>query len=224
MIWGDQKIINSHRPGSDIGAFLVCRQWILSVVFLLLAICLNVDNIVGQEDVSKNNIILRQRIVDGDTLPHINLEEVAVVPPYRFKNKRQVKRYSRLVRNVKVTLPYARKAAAQLQKLNNELATIDGEKARKAFLKEAEKELFDEFEKPLRKLTFSQGRMLIKLIDRETGDTSYNLIKEYKGGFTAFFWQSVARVFGSNLKSEYDQAGDDRMIEHIIILIDNGML
>ena len=224
MTTGANKILKYNRPGKTIGLFLVCKQLFLPHVFLLFVMLLTVVCASGQEEVSKKNIIVRQRIVDGDTLPHVNIEEVVVVPPYRFKNKRQVKRYSRLVRNVKVTLPYARKAAAQLQKLNDELATIEGEKARKAFLKEAEKELFDEFEKPLRKLTFSQGRMLIKLIDRETGDTSYALIKEYKGGFTAFFWQSVARVFGSNLKSEYDQAGDDRMIEHIIILIDNGML
>jgi pyruvate dehydrogenase complex dehydrogenase (E1) component len=76
----------------------------------------------------------------------------------------------------------------------------------------------------LRKLTFSQGRLLIKLIDRETGDTSYKLIKELKGGFSAFMWQSVARIFGSNLKSEYEMEGDDAMIERIIIMIDNGML
>lgn len=224
MTTGNFKIIISNSSGVATGLFPDCRQCILLKVFLLLVMFLVVDNIACQEVVSRENIIVRQRIVDGDTLPHINLKEVAVVPPYRFKNKRQVKRYSRLVRNVKVTLPYARMAASKLQQINDELATIEGEQARKKFLKESEKELFNEFEKPLSKLTFSQGRMLIKLIDRETGDTSYALIKEYKGGFTAFFWQSVARMFGSNLKSEYDEAGDDRMIEHIIILIDNGML
>jgi len=224
MIVGANGIIRLKRPDGLYLVFRLCQPRLLSCLVVLFLMLLTVVHTSGQEPVIKDNIILKQRIVKGDTLPHINLKEVAVVPPYRFKNKRQVKRYSRLVRNVKVTLPYARRAAAQLQKLNDELATIDGEKARKEFLKEAEKELFDEFEKPLRKLTFSQGRMLIKLIDRETGDTSYNLIKEYKGGFSAFFWQSVARVFGSNLKSEYDESGDDRMIEHIIILIDNGML
>ncbi len=84
--------------------------------------------------------------------------------------------------------------------------------------------MIGQFENPLRKLTFSQGRMIIKLIDRETGNTSYDLIKDYKGGFSAFFWQSVARVFGSNLKDEYDGDREDKMIEHIIIMIDNGIL
>jgi len=224
MTTGHLKILNWHWQGITNNVFFVAGSWPVTKLFLLVGLVLLGLRASGQDPVSKDNIILRQRIVNGDTLPHINLEEVAVVPPYRFKSKRQVKRYSKLVRNVKVTLPYARMAAAKLQRINDELATIEGEKARKKFLKEAEKELFDEFEKPLSKLTFSQGRMLIKLIDRETGDTSYALIKEYKGGFTAFFWQSVARMFGSNLKSEYDEAGDDRMIEHIIILIDNGML
>jgi hypothetical protein len=76
----------------------------------------------------------------------------------------------------------------------------------------------------LRKLTFTQGRILIKLIDRETGHTTYEIVKELKGSLSAFFWQSVARIFGSNLKMEYDAKGDDRMIEDIVIRIENGML
>jgi hypothetical protein len=145
-------------------------------------------------------------------------------PPYKFKNKRQRQRYSKLVRNIKITLPYARKAGKTINEINSELAYISKEKERKAYLKRREKELFEEFETPLKKLTFSQGKLLIKLINRETGDTTYQLIKEYKGGVTAFFWQGIARLFGSNLKSEFDKDGDDRMIEHIIMLIDNGMI
>ena len=84
--------------------------------------------------------------------------------------------------------------------------------------------MFAEFEQPLRRLSFTQGRLLIKLIDRETGDTSYNLIREYKGGVSAFFWQGIARLFGANLKDEYDAETNDKMIEHIISLIDMGVL
>ncbi|TAJ14183.1 DUF4294 domain-containing protein [Marinilabiliaceae bacterium JC017] len=169
-------------------------------------------------------IYLEQKVIGTDTMPHINLHEIKIVTPWRFKNKRQHIRYSKLLRNIRITLPYARMASQKLNAINQHLSTMETEKERKAYLKKAEKELFKEFEKPLRKLTFSQGRLLIQLIDRETGDTSYNLIKEYKGGFSAFFWQSIARLFGSNLKSEYDAEGDDKMIEHIIIMIDNGML
>ena len=133
--------------------------------------------------------------------------------------EQQKKKYSRLVRNIKKTLPYARSASQKLKEINTQLEKLQTEKERKAYMKKAEKDLFDEFEEPLKNLTFSQGRLLIRLIDRETGDTTFNLIKEYKGGFSAFFWQSVAIMFGSNLKSEYDLEGDDKMIEYIIVLI-----
>jgi hypothetical protein len=115
-------------------------------------------------------------------------------------------------------------AARKLHEIDAHLGTLKTEKEKKAYLKKAEKELFAEFEQPIRHLTVSQGLLLIRLIDRETGDTSYNLIKEYKSGFAAFFWQSVARLFGSNLKADYDPEGEEKMIEHIIILLDNGML
>lgn len=179
---------------------------------------------VSQELADSINLILEHRIVENDTIPHVNLDEVPVIPTYKFKSRRQKRRYGKLVRNVKIVLPYARSAAQKINEINAQLATIENEKERKQFLNDAEKELFDEFEKPLRKLTFSQGRLLIKLINRETGDTTYELIKEYKGGVSAFFWQGVARLFGSNLKSEYDVDGDDLMIEHIITLIDNGII
>ena len=180
----------------------------------------------AQEDtihINKYNY-LKSRVIEGDTLPHVYIGEVTVSPPWKFKSKRQHKRYSRLVVNVKKTLPYARLAKYRLDVIAHVIDTLPNEKAKKQYLKKAEKDLFEEFEKPLRKLTFSQGRMLIKLIDRETGDTSYDLIKDLKGGFSAFMWQSVARIFGSNLKSEFDSDGDDAMIEHIVIMIDNGML
>lgn len=200
------------------------RYMVLAALLLVLAASGSAQNVLTEEMAGKEVHLLESNVVQGDTIPHIVLREVKVVPDWKFRNKRERRTYNRFVRNIKIALPYARTAAHKLNSINAELAQIELENERKEFLKEAEKELFNEFEKPLRKLTFSQGRMLIKLIDRETGDTSYNLIKEYKGGFSAFFWQSVARLFGSNLKDEYDGEREDRMIEHIIIMIDNGML
>ncbi len=167
---------------------------------------------------------LKPEILNGDTLPHVLLNEVTVLKPWDFKNKREFNRYHRLVRNIKVTLPYARLAAEKLAAINKEMVAIEGNKRRRQYLRDAESELFEEFEAPLRKLTFSQGKLLIRLIDRETGDNSYNLIKEYKGGVPAFFWQGIARIFGANLKDEYNAEEDDKMIEHIIRLIDAGAL
>ena len=167
---------------------------------------------------------LKSEILDGDTLPHVLLDEVTVLKPWEFKDRREYQRYNRMVRNIKVTLPYARLAAEKLAVINEELASIEGNKKRRQYLREAENQLFSEFEAPLRKLTFSQGKLLIRLIDRETGDSSYNLIKEYKGGVPAFFWQGIARIFGANLKDEYNAEEEDKMIEHIIRLIDAGSL
>lgn len=169
-------------------------------------------------------VIIRGRIIDGDTLPHIDLREVLIMPQWKFVNQKQYIRYSKLVRNIKITLPYARLASAKLAEINKELEKIDGDRARKRYLKVAEKKLFDEFEAPLRKLSFSQGRLLIRLIDRETGETSFELIRQYKGKISAFFWQGVARIFGANLKDEYDPDTDDKMVEYIIMKIDNGQL
>jgi hypothetical protein len=203
----------------------VLRQIILGGLIVVFSVSGLVAQNVKKANMAGQEVYMLESKVEGtDTIPHIMLSEVKIVPEWRFRSKRERRVYNRLVKNIKVTLPYARVAARKLEVINAELAHIEGDKARKEYLKEAEKRLFNEFEQPLRKLTFSQGRMLIKLIDRETGETSYNLIKEYKGGFSAFFWQSVARLFGSNLKEEYDADREDRMIEHIIILIDNGML
>lgn len=198
--------------------------YILFGLILLPLFSLSGQNVKTEDMDGKEVFLLGREVVKGDTLPHVLLGEVKIVPDWDFRNKREKRYYKKLVRNIKVALPYARLAAHKLEKINAKLARIEGEDERKAYLKEAEKELFNEFEQPLRKLTFSQGRILIKLIDRETGDTSYNLIKEYKGGFSAFFWQSVARLFGSNLKKEFDEDRKDRMIEHIIVQIDNGVL
>jgi hypothetical protein len=115
-------------------------------------------------------------------------------------------------------------AKEKLIELDEELSQIKGKKARKKFIDDVEDELREEFEDELKGLTISQGRILIKLIDRETGDTSYELVKEMKGSFSAVFWQAIARLFGSNLKSEFDPEGEDRLINEIVLLIESGQL
>ncbi len=201
----------------------------LHLYFFLVAffICWGINLHPQVKDQGESNDqfkILKGKVIGGDTLPHVMLKEVVVIPSWKFASQREYVRYSRLVHNIKVTLPYARIASGKLLEINNQLAGIKGDKARKKFLNEAEKKLFEEFESPLRKLTFSQGKLLIRLIDRETGNTSYELIRLYKGKVSAFFWQGIARIFGANLKDEYDPDRDDKMVEHIILLIDNGLL
>ncbi len=173
-------------------------------------------------EVRADVIVTRARVVDGDTLPHVRLPEVYTFAKRKWKSKKAELRYTRLVYNVRKTLPLARIAKVRITQIQDSLAHINDAKKRKAYIDEVEKQLFDEFEKPLRGLTVTQGRILIKLIDRETGDTSYELIKALKGRLSAFVWQGVARLFGSNLKSIYDGEGDDKTIERIIFLIDQG--
>jgi hypothetical protein len=163
-------------------------------------------------------------IIDGDTVIHVGLREIIIRPPFRFKSRKQYRRYSRLVRYVKKVYPYSRIVSEQLTEIHSHLDDYKTEKEKKEYLKQKENELKEQFEGKLRKLTYTQGRILVKLINRETGYTTYDIVKELKGSLNAFFWQSVARLFGNNLKMEYDPVGDDKMIEDIVIRIENGEL
>ncbi len=186
-----------------------------------IIILLSFLNISRAQD---NNILADLVIVDGDTLPQINLHEVMIISPYEFKSKRQKRQYTRLTRYVKKVYPYAKLANEKLKKLYSEIDSIDNKTVVKRHIKQIDKELRAEYGDELKKLTITQGRILIKLIDRETGSTSYELIKELRGGFSAFMWQSVARIFGENLKAEYDPKEEDKMIEHIVLMIENGQI
>lgn len=166
--------------------------------------------------------IVRGAVYEGDTIPWLGLPEVSIYGEKKFKNKKEAQKWDKLKRDVKRVYPYAILAAAKLKEYNRQMEKMPLESQRKAYMKKAEEQLRTEFEGELKKLTMSQGRILIKLIDRETGNTSYELVKDLRGSFQAFMWQSLARLFGSNLKSEYDAAGDDKMIEDIILLIEAG--
>ena len=166
--------------------------------------------------------MVEAKIEDGDTIIHVQLKSITIRPPFKFKSRKQKRRYSKLVRYVKKVYPYSIIVSEQMNEIHQHLEEYDTKKEKKQFIKEKEKELKKEFEGKLRKLTYSQGRILIKLIDRETGFTTYEIVKELKGSLNAFFWQSLARLFGSSLKLEYDPKGDDRMIEDIVIRIENG--
>lgn len=168
--------------------------------------------------------VTRAVVRENDTIPIVSLPEVRVYHRADFEYLYLKRRYRRLIRNVKKAYPYAMIAGKELQNLDHQLATMKSEKERKAYIDQAEKEIMDRFEKDVRKLTVSQGIILVKLIDRETGRTSYTVIKELKGSFTAFFWQGIARIFGNNLKAEYDPGGEDRVIEDIVRGIEAGFI
>jgi len=115
-------------------------------------------------------------------------------------------------------------AGDKLYEVNIHMQTLETEKERKDYIKVVEEELLGNYTDDLKKLTITQGKILIKLVYRETGNTSYNLVAELRGRFSAFFWQALARLFGNNLKMGYDPYGEDRQIEEIVVLIENGQI
>jgi len=149
---------------------------------------------------------------------------VIVYANQRFEKKKDFRKYQRLVYNLKKTYPYAVLVRKRLAEVNEAMKHLDTEKERKEYMKKVEKSVFAEYEGDMRNMTITQGRLLIKLIDRETQNTSYVLIKDYRGKLSAAFWQGIARIFGTNLKSEYDPEGEDALIESIIQEIDAGRL
>jgi hypothetical protein len=193
------------------------KTGILLIVFLTgISACFS-----QEPDTSK--ILLGTRI-DGDTVVFREVPPVYVFPTKKFKNKRYERKYWRLVRKVKKVYPYAKKANELLRQYSEQYEATKDKRLKRKYVKQAQNALFREYGPQLKKLTISEGRILIKLIDRETGSTSYQLIQDLKGGLAAFFWQGVARIFGNNLKAEYDPEVEDRMIEEIIFYIDAGII
>ena len=168
--------------------------------------------------------VTRGVIQGTDTLPIVELPELRVYERQDFEYLYLKRRYRKLIRNVKKAYPYSKIAGKRLKELDDQLASLENEKERKVFIQSAEEEIMDEFEKEVKRLTVSQGIILVKLIDRETGRTSYQVIKDLKGGITAFFWQGIARLFGNNLKAEYDPDKKDRVIEDIVRGIEAGFI
>jgi hypothetical protein len=163
----------------------------------------------------------RTTVYEGDTIPFVTLPTISCYTDRVFRNRRQQVAWDRTKYNVKKVYPYAILAAAKLKEYDRLLAQMS-ESDRDRYTKLAEKQLQDEFGEELKKLTVNQGKILIKLIDRETGKTTYNVVKDMRGSFSAFMWQGVALMFSSNLKAEYDPDGDDKAIEEAIKLVENG--
>ena len=193
---------------------------ILWVALLLVPL----PELQAQEPRVEPPVVARAVVEGSDTLPILELPEVRVYERRDFEYLYLKRRYRRLIRNVKRAYPYAQIAGVRLKELDDHLLTLKSEKEQREYINQAEKEIMQEFENEVRKLTVTQGIILVKLIDRETGRTSYQVIKELKGGITAFFWQGIARIFGNNLKTEYDPVNDDRILEDIVLGIEAGFI
>lgn len=193
-------------------------------IFILTIYVKAQDKTASVEFVPPGGARLMVQVDGNDTVFLAFLHDLWVYPRNTFKNKKQEQFFWRTVRDVKKTLPYAKLLSSELRIVNMKLVDMKNEKEKKKFISQYEKELFKKHEADLKKMTVNQGRMLMKLVDRECERTSYDLIKNYKGTFTAVFWQGVARLFGSNLKSEYQAEGEDKIVERVINLVEAGQL
>ena len=163
-------------------------------------------------------------LIEGkDTILFVNLPEI-IVFPNTFMSEKERQAYLKLIRDVKRALPYARLIYNTLIETYEYIETMPDQKTKEAHLKRMEKELFNQYKPELKKLTLAQGKLVIKLVDRECNQTSYNLVSAYMGSFRASFWNVFAGMFGASLKTKYDPNGKDAMTERVVLLVDRGQI
>ncbi len=191
------------------------------ILFILISIIL-----FSYKDFSQNSegYSVYAKVEDGDTIPYLYLTEVKIITPRIFKSNDDKKRFDKLVRNVKKAYPYAKLCEQKVMEYDSLLSKLTNESQKRKLMKQLEEEVKKQYSDEIKQLTFTQGKILLKLIDRQTGNSSYDLLKDYRGAVRAVFWQSIARIFGANLKSKYDKNGDDKTIEEIVIMIENGTI
>ena len=190
----------------------------------VLALLLLCSGNMWAQNYKRKQVKLPVDLYNGDTIPVIHLPNVYIYNPPQFNSRRQERFYWRTVRDIKKTLPIAREVRGIIIETYEYLLTIPNEKLREAHLAAVEKGMLEQYTSQMRKLTFSQGKMLIKLVDRECQQTGYELIKVFMGSFKANFYQAFAALFGASLKKEYDPEIEDAEIEEIIFWIENGAL
>lgn len=163
-------------------------------------------------------------VYEGDTIPALKIPTVYIFKPLKFKNRRQMNEYNKLVRNVKKVLPISKEINRAIIETYEYMQTLPTEKERQQHIKLVEKGLKQQYTPRMKKLTFAQGKLLIKLVDRQSNQTSYELVKAFMGPFKAGFYQAFASIFGASLKKEYDPKGEDAMVERVILLVESGQI
>lgn len=199
------------------------KHRIYILLFLLLACILKTS---AQQNIrqSEKGYMLPVCVYQGDTIPYITLRNVYVYPRIKFKSKKQERYYWKLVRDVKKTLPLAKEIRRAVMETYEYMETLPDTKSRERHMKAVEKGLKEQYTTRMKKLTFSQGKLLIKLVNRECNQSSYQLVKAFMGPFKAGFYQTFAALFGASLKKEYHPEDDDKLIERIAVLVENGQL
>lgn len=197
---------------------------VVLIMFLLLGslICHAQKRPQGNEQ--KSVYLTPMCVYEGDTIPFVKLPTVYIFKPLKFKNKRDMTNYYKLIRDVKKVLPISKEINRAIIETYEYLETLPTDKARQKHLKAVEKGLKEQYTPRMKKLSFAQGKLLIKLIDRQTNSTSYELVKAFMGPFKAGFYQTFAALFGASLKKQYDATGDDALTERVILMVENGQL
>ena len=195
---------------------------ILLIAFFISFIAVHLQ--AQEQTTTINGYLVSACIYEGDTIASLRIPTLYCFKPLKFKNKRQQQQYARMVRNVKKTLPIAKEVNRAIIETYEFLQTLPNEKAREKHLQAVEKSVKEQYTPRMKKLTFSQGKLLIKLINRETDSSSYELVKAFLGPFKAGFYQAFAAIFGASLKKEYHPEGEDAMVEQIVLLVESGQI
>lgn len=176
------------------------------------------------ESPSGNIMMSHAIILEGDTVPYFVLPIYYCYPPLKFKNKKEENFYWRTVRDVKKVLPYLKHIRKVIEQTNQTLMLLPDKASRDAYMRNFEKRIYKENEESFKELTLNQGKLIIRLLDRETSSTSYELIRAYRGSFSAGLWQMFAVVLGADLKSRFGTKDEDAVIERVINLVEAGQL
>lgn len=196
------------------------KETLYSIVFSFIAAAAYSQ----QQTTTINGYMVPVCVYKGDTIPAVQLPNVYIFRPLKFKNEKERREYYRLVRNVKKTLPLAREINRAVIETYEYIETLPDKKAREKHLKLVEKGLKEQYTPIMKELTFSQGKLLIKLVNRQTDSSSYELVKAFMGPFKAGFYQTFAALFGASLKKEYHPEGEDRLTERVVLLVENGQI
>ena len=214
----------SHLTYIVDGFLCIMRKLVIIILFGVVACgCLHADGTLPSHEMNYVDSVVLQ-VDDVDTFYLAHMHEIWVYPKMVFKNKQQERFYWKTVRDVKKTLPFAKLLAQEIAYADEQLAKIPDKKLRKKWWRAHEKYLFKKYEHHFRKMTASQGQMLMKLMDRESDRTSYEIIYHYRGKASANFWQFIAKLFKNDLKEEYDATDKDRIVERVINLVEAGQL
>ena len=200
------------------------KRWLLTFLTAFMAAFV----VMAQDDLGDPTFVptvkVAKTVVDGDTIQYMEMSQVFVYPEPTFKNKRQQQAYVRLVRNVKRVLPIAKEVRQIIIETAEYLETIPTKAEREEHMKRVEDAIVAEYKPKMKKLTFSQGKLLIKLVDRECNSTAYDAMKAFLGPIRAGMWQAFAWMFGASLKKGYQPDGVDKLTERVVLMVEAGQL